>query len=72
MSEKNQKIKVYFKEGKTECVSSPYVISREYWDDYEYNYGLFVVKKKGEWVAVFSMDCVAFVVVGEEDTRRAE
>ena len=53
-----QKIKVYFKDGKTD------IIPQKFWDDYEYNYGLFVVKKKGEWIAVYNMDCVACVVVG--------
>lgn len=58
MSKKKQKIKVYFKDGKTD------VIPQKFWDDYEYNYGLFVVKKKGEWIAIYNMDCVACVVVG--------
>ncbi len=55
---KKRKIKVYFKDGKCD------VIPQKLWDDYECNYGYFVVKKKGEWIAIYNMSIVACVVVG--------
>ena len=58
MSKKKKTIRVFFKDGKTD------VIPQKFWDDYEYNYGLFVVKKKGAWIGAYNMDCVACVVVG--------
>ena len=36
---KKQKIRIYFKDGKSD------IIPQKFWDDYEVNYGLFVVKK---------------------------
>ena len=57
-NKKKQKIRVYFKDGKCD------VIPQKFWDDYEYNYGLFLVKKKGAWIATYNMDCVACVIVG--------
>ena len=55
---KKQKIKVYFFDGKVD------VIPQKLWDDYEYNDGLFVVKRKGAWIGIYNMDAVACVVVG--------
>ena len=55
---KKQKIRVYFKDGKYD------VIPQRLWDDYEYIDKLFVVKKKGAWIGIYNMDCVACVVVG--------
>ena len=39
---KKQKIRIYFKDGKSN------IIPQKFWDDYEVNYGLFVVKKDNE------------------------
>lgn len=62
MSKKNkpkkQKIRIYFKDGKCD------VIPQKSWDDYEVNYNLFVVKKHGAWIAFYSMDIIACMVVG--------
>lgn len=55
---KKQKIKIFFKDGKTD------VIPQKFWDDYEVNDGLFVVKKKGAWIAGYNLDIVACWVVG--------
>ena len=55
---KKQKIRIFFKDGKTD------VIPQKFWDDYEVNDGLFVVKKKGAWIAFYSMDIIACMVVG--------
>ncbi len=66
MKDKKRKIKVFFKDGKED------IIPQKFWDDYEYNYGLFVVKKKGEWIAVYNMDCVACVVVGWRGKKNEE
>lgn len=53
-----QEIRIYFKDGKTD------IIPQKYWDDYEVNYNLFVVKKKGVWIAFYSLDMIACMVVG--------
>lgn len=37
--QKKQKIRIYFSDGKSD------IIPQKYWDDYEVNDGLFVVKK---------------------------
>ena len=58
MSKKEKTIKVIFKDGKNDA------IPQKFWDDYEYNYGLFVVKKNGEWVVAYNMDCVTCVEIG--------
>lgn len=62
MSKKNkpqkQKIRLYFRDGKTD------VIPKKYWDDYEVNGGLFVVKKNGAWIAFYQMDLIERMVVG--------
>lgn len=56
--QKKLKIRIYFKDGKTD------IIPQKYWDDYEVNYGLFVVKKNGAWVAFYQIDLIACMVVG--------
>ena len=57
-----QKIRIFFKNG---CRD---VISQKLWDDYDYiaNGGVttFVVKCKGQWIAMYNMDDVSCVVVG--------
>ena len=62
MSKKNkpkkQKIKIFFRDGKCD------IIPQRLWDDYEVNYGLFVVKKNGAWVAFYQMDLIDCMVVG--------
>ena len=55
---KKKKIRIYFKDGKVD------VIPQKHWDDYEVNYGLFVLKKGGEWVAFYSLDMIACMAVG--------
>ena len=55
---KKQTIRVYFKDGHVD------EIPQRLWDDYEYNYGLFVVKRKGAWIGIYNMDTVACVTVG--------
>lgn len=54
---KKQKIRIYFKDGKSN------IIPQKFWDDYEVNYGLFVVKKNEAWVAFYSLDMIACAVV---------
>ena len=59
MSKRNkQKIKIYFKDGKRD------IIPQKYWDDYEVNNNLFVIKKDGAWIAFYSLDMIACMVVG--------
>ena len=62
MSKKNkpkkQKIKIFFRDGKCD------IIPQRLWDDYEVNYGLFVVKKNGAWIAFYQMDLIECMVVG--------
>lgn len=53
-----RKIRIYFKDGKCD------IIPQRLWDDYEVNYGLFVVKKDGAWIAFYQIDIIACVVVG--------
>ena len=55
---KKQKIRIFFKDGKTD------VIPQKFWDDYEVNDNLFVVKKKGAWIAFNKMDIIDCMVVG--------
>ena len=55
---KKQKIKIYFKDGKAD------VIPQKFWDDYEVNHGLFVIKKHGAWIAFYNLDIIAYMVVG--------
>lgn len=62
MSKKNKpkkrKIKIFFRDGKCD------IIPQRLWDDYEVNYGLFVVKKNGAWIAFYKMDLIECMVVG--------
>lgn len=55
---KKQKIRIRFRDGKID------IIPQKFWDDYEVNYGLFVIKKKGAWVAFYQMDIIECMVVG--------
>ena len=55
---KGQKIRIYFKDGRRD------VIRQRFWDDYEVNHRLFIVKRKGSWVAIYQMDEISCVVVG--------
>lgn len=55
---KKQTIRVWFKDGKVD------EIPQKLWDDYELNYGLFVVKRNGAWIGIYNMDVVACVTVG--------
>lgn len=54
---KKQKIRIYFKDGKSN------IIPQKFWDDYEVNYGLFVVKKNEQWIAFYSLDMIACTVI---------
>lgn len=54
---KKQKIRIYFKDGKSN------IIPQKFWDDYEVNYGLFVVKKNEQWIAFYSLDMIACAVI---------
>lgn len=54
---KKYKIQLKFVDGKTE------VIPQKLWDDYEVNYGLFIVKKNEEWVAFYKMDIIECMVI---------
>lgn len=55
---KKKKIRIYFYDGKCD------VIPQKLWDDYEVNHGLFVVKKKGAWIAFYNMDIIDCACVG--------
>lgn len=61
MSKKNkpkkQKIRIYFRDGKSD------IIPQRFWDDYEINSGLFVVKKNEAWVAFYQLDLIACAVI---------
>ena len=55
---KKQKIKIFFKDGKED------VIPQRLWDDYQYvPDGLFVVIRKGAWIAIYNMTDVSCIVV---------
>lgn len=54
---KYRKIKIFYKDGKSDTVT------KKFWDDYEYNDGLFVIKKKGAWIYICNMDEVSCIVV---------
>ena len=54
---KKQEIRIYFRDGKTE------IIPQKFWDDYEVNYGLFVVKKNEAWIAFYNLDIIDCLVV---------
>lgn len=53
-----QKIRIYFMDGKVD------VIPQKFWDDYEVNDELFVIKKNGVWVAFYQVALIACMVVG--------
>lgn len=55
---RKKEIRIFFKDGKTD------VIPQKLWDDYEVNYGLFVIKKKGVWIAFYQMDEISCMAVG--------
>lgn len=55
--QKKQKIRIYFRDGKSD------IISQKYWDDYEINDGLFVVKKNEAWIAFYQLDLIACAVI---------
>ena len=55
---KKQEIRLYFRDGKTD------VIPQKFWDDYEVNGGLFVIKKDGAWKAFYQLDIIECMVVG--------
>ena len=60
---KNKKVKrqirLYFHDGKSD------IIPARFWDDYEINDGLFIVKKNGAWIAGYKMSIIdCFVVTG--------
>jgi len=54
---KKQTIKIYFYDGKADA------IPQKYWDDYEVNDGLFVVKKNEAWIAFYNLNIIDCVVV---------
>lgn len=56
--QKKRKIRLYFSDGKSD------IIRQKYWDDYEVNDGLFVVKKNDAWIAFYKMDIIDCMVVG--------
>ncbi len=58
MSKYKKKIRIYFRDGKVD------VIPQKLWDDYEVNDGLFVIKKKGAWIAFYQIDLIACMAVG--------
>lgn len=53
-----QQIRIYFRDGKSD------IIPQKYWDDYEVNGGLFVIKKNETWVAFYQIDLIACMVIG--------
>lgn len=55
--QKKQKIRLYFNDGKSD------IIPQKYWDDYEVNDGLFVVKKNDAWIAFYKMDIIDCMIV---------
>lgn len=55
---KKQTIKIYFRDGKCDT------IPQKFWDDYEVNGNLFVVKKHGAWIAFYQLDEISCMVVG--------
>lgn len=54
---KKPEIRIYFKDGKTD------IIPKKFWDDYEVNHGLFVVKKNEAWIAFYNLDIIDCMVV---------
>ena len=57
---KKLEIRIYFKDGKNN------IIPQKFWDDYEVNHGLFVVKKNEAWIAFYRLDIIDCVVVAKE------
>lgn len=55
-----QKIKICFKDGLVD------EIPQKLWDDYQYVDHNFVVKRQGQWIAIYNMDDVSCVVVDEK------
>jgi len=58
------KIRIYFKNGKTD------VIPKKLWDDYEVNGTLLVVKRCGVWVYLYSLDEIAAVIVDNKVIKK--
>lgn len=54
---KESEIRIFFKDGKSE------IIPQKFWDDYEVNHGLFVVKKDEAWIAFYRLDIIDCMVV---------
>ena len=50
-------IKIYFKDGKI------YELSAKIWDDYQYLDRIFVVKRRGVWIALYNMDAIDCIVI---------
>jgi len=51
-------IKICYKDGYNEEIPS------RLWDDYEYVDKLFIVKRRGVWIGIYNLDCIACVVIG--------
>ena len=51
------KIKIYFRDGKVD------VIPKKFWDDYEYNGTLFIVKRCGAWVYTYNIGDILAIIV---------
>lgn len=61
MSKKKKRvIRIYFKDGKKD------EIPQKFWDDYEVNGNLFVIKENGEWVAFYKMKTIDCMVTAKE------
>ena len=56
---KKSEIRIYFKDGKTD------IIPQKFWDDYEVNGNLFVVKKNEAWIAFYRLDIIDCMVVAK-------
>lgn len=53
---------------RVELVSGETVIFEDdEWDEYEYCFGMFVVKKGNAWVSAFNMRTVRYFIVEEQD-----
>ena len=50
-------IKIYFKDGKINELSA------KIWDDYQYLDRIFVVKRRGVWIALYNMDAIDCIVI---------
>ena len=62
------KIKIYFRDGRTE------VIPKKLGDDYEYNGTLFVVKRKNTsgmaWVYVYNIGDISCIIVNNKKVKK--